>query len=380
LQSYGITAMLELAGQVMQPGIDSLYLPIEDGVPIQPLRSVTQPRSLTNQSHGGIFSLHAACQPGDPMPTPTSAPMVDFHSHYYNASWYGISTMPPVVARSWQILTDLPAQIAIMDEVGMAIKVLSAPAASIVPPGGSLPIDQIRRMNQHYAELVQAYPTRFQALATIDPFQGDIAAREVEHAITQLGLGGVCIDCSQGDRFLDVAEAQPTLTTAAQLGIPVFIHPVSPAGYTTRFMQAGGHLGTLLARGTEAAASVLALFRAGIFSKLPNLQIVISLISASAFLFAGMLDAERAHEEAWQGEAPSTARHHLYVDTFGFDPAAIRYLVQLLGVDHVLLGSDWPIRPITSYAQAEAAFAAAGLDSAESAAILGGNALRLLAR
>ncbi len=312
------------------------------------------------------------------MPHNTPAPMVDFHSHYYEADWYDTpAASPPVVARSWKALTDLPTQIAEMDAARVAMKVLSAPIASISQPGMSLPLVQIQRMNDRFADLVATHPYRLLGLATVDPFQGESAAREIERAITELGLGGICIDCSQGDYFLDQASVRPTLVAAAALGVPVFVHPVSPAGFTQRLRQIG-HLGILLARGSETAASILALLRAGIFDELPTLQLVVPMISAAALMFAGILEPERGREEGWLGTTPSLARSNLYIDTMGFDPASIRFAVQLLGADHVVLGSDWPIRPITSRDQAETALIAAGLADTERAAILGANTLRLL--
>ena len=334
---------------------------------------------LDKAEHERYLLLTQLNPTGDMMPLSSAPPMVDFHSHYYDAAWYSTSTAsPPVVARSWKLLTDLPAQLDAMDAAGMTIKVLSAPIGSIAKPGMSLPSDQIRHMNERFAELIAAYPTRLRGLATIDAFQGNAAAQDVERAIGELGLGGICVDCSQGDRFLDTASARPTLEAAAALGIPVFVHPISPAGYTPRLMQQAGHLGTLLARGTEAAVSILALLRAGIFDILPTLQLVVPMISASALMFAGIFDSERGREEGWAGGSPSIMRHRLYIDTMGFDPAAIRFAVQLLGVDHVLLGSDWPIRPMTMRDQAEASLVAAGLTHAECVAVLGGNTLRLL--
>jgi predicted TIM-barrel fold metal-dependent hydrolase len=107
-------------------------------------------------------------------------------------------------------------------------------------------------------ELVATYPERLLALATIDAFQGEVAAREVERAIKTLGLGGICVDCAQEGRFLDAPEAQPALESAAELGVTVFVHPISPPGLTERLSRLG-HIGILLARGTENAASLLSL-------------------------------------------------------------------------------------------------------------------------
>lgn len=307
--------------------------------------------------------------------------LIDFHSHFYNAAWYPTEARqgPSGITHAWPLLTNIEAQLAAMDDAGIDAKVLSAPASVLLAPGDALPVDLMKRINDHFAKLVAVYPQRLFGLATIDPFQGDVAAREVERAVKTLGLGGICIDCSQGDRYLDDPAARPTLEQAAALGVPVFAHPVSPAGLSRRLSRLG-HIGTLIARGTEDAASVIAMLRSGILDELPDLNVVIPMLGAGAFLFSGIVDKKRAFEDGWQGVSPSVARKRLYVDTMGFDSLVVRFVVELLGHEHVLIGSDWPIFPIASRHRVEEMLALLNLSEEQQAAIMGGNTARLLAR
>jgi predicted TIM-barrel fold metal-dependent hydrolase len=102
------------------------------------------------------------------------------------------------------------------------------------------------------------------------------------------------------------------------------------------------------------------------------------MIGAAVFLFAGIANQDYEREEGWRGEPPGIARQRLYVDTMGFDPSAIRFAIELLGSDHVLAGSDWPIMPIASRQQVEESLSTLELTEPQVAAILGGNAMRLL--
>ncbi len=303
--------------------------------------------------------------------------LIDFHSHYYEAGWF--SALPQgqnVFTRAWPLLSDIEAQLAAMDAVGIDAKVLSAPAAPLLAPGEPVPIALMQRINDRMAELVATYPERLLALATIDAFGGDRAAREVQRAVRELGMRGIVVDCAQGDRYLDAPEARPVLEAAAALGVVMFVHPVYPPGLIERLARLG-HTGILLARGTETAASLLALLRSGMLDELPGLNVVLPMIGAAFFLFAGMADLE--HEEGWRGTTrPSIARQRLYVDTMGFDPATIRFAVELLGAEHVLLGSDWPIMPIMPRQRVEETLAPLGLSDEQRDAILSGNTLRLL--
>jgi predicted TIM-barrel fold metal-dependent hydrolase len=316
------------------------------------------------------------------MEPPITSRLIDFHSHYYAADWYPLP--PPqkssTLARAWPLLTNIRAQLVAMDDAGIDAKVLSAPPALITTAGRPLPIKMMQIINDHFAALVAANPKHLLALATIDAFQGDAAAREVERTVQTLGMGGICVDCARADSFLNSPEARPTLETAAALGVPVFVHPVSPAGFTEHLGAHLDHTGILLARGTENAASVLALIRGGIFDELPELKVVLPMIGVAAFFFAGLADHEHGQQGGWRGSLPSAIRKRLYVDTMGFDPVAIRFAVDLLGPEHVLMGSDWPIMPIATRRYVEETLAKAGLTDEQQAAVMGGNILRLLAK
>lgn len=305
--------------------------------------------------------------------------LIDFHSHYYDPAWYGFPAQQGtgVLAQAWPLLTDIQAQLAAMDKAGIDAKVLSAPGALLVPSGESVPLPLMQRINNQFAALVAAHPERLLALATIDAFQGITAAVEVERAVHSLGLRGICIDCARGDHYLDAPEVRPVLEIASALDVPVFVHPVSPVGLTERLTRLG-HTGILLARGTETTASLLALLRSGILDEFPQLKVVFPMIGAATLLFAGIADEEREREDGWQGTLPSTARKRLYVDTMGFDAASISFVVELLGAEHVLLGSDWPIMPIATRSRVEETLTNANLTSTQQAAVMGGNTLRLL--
>jgi len=313
--------------------------------------------------------------------TEKPAPLVDFHSHYYDLAWFPAEAptgFSAAFGRARALLTDIGAQLAAMDAAGIDMKALSAPLSTLVGPGEEPPVALTTRINDRFAALVAKHPDRLLALAAIDPFGGDAAAREVDRAITALGLGGICLDCARGERFLDAAECRPVLEAAASLGVPVFVHPVSPAHYTAH-LAPHGQVGILMARGTEAAASVLSLVRSGTLDALPSLRIVIPMMSASILLFAGLLDHEEGLEQA-PDPPPSTAIKRLYVDTMGFDPDTIRFAVATLGADHVVVGSDWPITPIPARATVDAALDAASLTDDACDMVRGDNALRLLRR
>src|SRR5258708_31514230 len=110
----------------------------------------------------------------------------------------------------------------------------------------------------------------------------------------------------------------------------------------------------------------------------PGLRGVIPMIGVAALLFAGIANQEHERERDWRGGPPATTRKRLYVDTMGYDPASIRFAVDLLGAEHVLNGSDWPIMPIAGRKQVEKALTAVKISDEEKKAIKSGNKLNPL--
>lgn len=112
-------------------------------------------------------------------------------------------------------------------------------------------------------------------------------------------------EASINAKVLSAPDARPVLETAAKLDIPIFVHPISPAGLTERLSRLG-HTGILLARGTETAASLLSLLRSGVLDDLPDLKLVLPMIGAAVFLFAGIANQDYEREEGWQGDIASS--------------------------------------------------------------------------
>lgn len=307
--------------------------------------------------------------------------IIDFHCHHIPARW------PPTTVRyaapdqkaRWEHLNRLMAdEAALLADIGSGdidARVINTSTALVGDEDGNVPADIFEPVNDALADLVHRHPSRLFGLASVDAFAGDAAAREATRAIRDLGLHGLFLECAKGDRLLDAPEARPTLATAAALGVPVFVHPIYPKDLT-RQLAPYGRLGTLYARGTINAASLIALLEGGVFDELPDLQVVVTTLAIGAIMLGGGLTGAK-----FRSDAPEKLRRHVYIDTMGFDPALIRASVDILGADHVLIGSDWPIvneKPIRE--RVEQALQASGLDAREQQLIASGNTRRLLDR
>jgi len=306
--------------------------------------------------------------------------IVDFHNHYMGPSWTltNMATMPPAARPAWEKinanLQSPQALVGSVESAGIAARVINTPTAFIEDADGKVPADAHRRINDQMAEFVGKNPGKLYGLATIDAFSGDDGARELTRAVRDLKLRGIFVESAKGDLLLGAKESRPVLAAAASLGVPVFVHPQTDAQLHKRFSRIG-RIGTRLARGTINSAALISLLETGTFDEIPQLHVVVTTLAFGGVLLAGGFgDGQRI-----RSDAPALTRRHVYIDTMGLNPAVIRAAVDLLGADHVLMGTDWPIVEEKSVPERlQKALAHAGLSPADQQLVASGNTLRLL--
>lgn len=297
--------------------------------------------------------------------------VVDFHNHFVGPG-FALTTLagaPPAQRAFWEVVNARlgapQALLASLEESGVAARVINTPLEFLHDEQGRVPAGTVQRINDSVAELVHRHPGRLHGLATLDAYAGEAAAAELERAVAQLGLRGLFMESAKGGLLPDAPEARPALAVAARLGIPVFLHPVADAELDRRFRRFG-RLGVRLTRGTINCAALFALMEGGVFEELPGLRVVVTALAfGGVLLAAGMPERSRLQR--------------VYIDTTGMDRVAVRGSIEILGADHVLVGTDWPVVQQKAVpATLQAMFDDFGLDAGERRAIAGENALRLL--
>jgi predicted TIM-barrel fold metal-dependent hydrolase len=309
----------------------------------------------------------------------SEAKIVDFHNHHVPARFEltAAQAAPANQRARWEAiarrLSDEDLLLQDIREGEIRARVVNIPAALVADAEGRVPHETIMAINDDLAALVARHAGRIHGLASVDAYDGDRSAREAERAIGDLGLRGLFVDCARGDLMIDAPQARPTLEVAARLGVPVFAHPVAPQPLT-RQMAPYGLIGTLFARGTVNAASLIALVEGGVFAQLPGLRVVVTAHAIGGLAMAAGLSS--------QSRLPSgtidVMRKHVFIDTTLVHPALIRASVDLLGADHVVAGSDFPIAGGPLRGPLAEAMQQAGLSDGEQNAVAAGNCLRLL--
>ena len=233
-----------------------------------------------------------------------------------------------------------------------------------------------RAMNDGMAELARAHPDRFLPLATLPLQDATRAAGELDRAITRLGLRGACICTHVNGVDLDDPRVAPVFEMAERLGVPLFLHPQT-AGDVTRLKDY--HLWNLIGFPMETATAAARLILAGVFERFPGLIVVLA--HAGGFLpyQLGRLDhgyRVRAVLRERLLKPPSAYLGNIYCDSLVHNDAALRYLLDRIGADHVVLGSDYPFDMGTE--TAADSVRGLGLSQAQESAVLGGTLAKLL--
>jgi aminocarboxymuconate-semialdehyde decarboxylase len=276
-------------------------------------------------------------------------------------------------------LQDVGARLASMERTGVDIQLVSSwidlTAYALSPPAGSR---YARMFNESLAALVAAHPDRLQGLATVPLQAPQAAAEELRHAVTELDMVGVEIATTVDGVELDAADLDPFWGSAEELRCLVLLHPLaSLAGRElSRYF-----LANIVGNPAETTIALAHLVFGGVLERFPELRICA--VHGGGF---APYQAGRWHRgfEAVSGQtagkltrSPPDWLRGLYFDTVLHSPSALAFLVDLMGADHVVLGSDYPFEmgdpdPVASVESIP------GLGPEQRDLILEGNVRRLL--
>lgn len=249
-----------------------------------------------------------------------------------------------------QLLEDLgEGRIALMDESGVGVQVLSVstPALHNLEPEESVRL--ARRTNDLIAATIGRHPDRFQGFAVLPMPAPDESALELKRAVTQCGLRGAMVCGRTRDKNLDHPDFLPLFQTAADLNVPVFIHPQIPqaAVRATLYGGFGEPVDTAFAAfglgwHYEAGLQFVRLILAGVFDRFPNLQIILGHWGEVVLFYierlkslARVTDLKRPVEEYFQC--------NLYVTSSGmWSQTYLQRALEIVGPERILFSTDFP--------------------------------------
>jgi aminocarboxymuconate-semialdehyde decarboxylase len=331
----------------------------------------------------------------------TEPRVIDVHTHFFPRSalalagtgreWFGslierdANGIPVTITEGRRIVfgtaehfDPFERRIERMDALGVDVHVVS-----LLPPlfryglPPALAIDAARAINDELARIVARWPDRFIGLATL-PLQDPAASiRELDRVVGELGLAGVEIGTHVGESNLDDPALFEVLAACAARSALVFCHPAEPRGGSS---MRSYYLGNFIGNPWETTVAIGSLIFGGVLERLPTLTLCFAHGGGYAPYAIGRFDHGHGVRPEARGISvdPRAQLRRLYFDSLLHDDRALRYLIDTVGIDHVVLGSDHPadMGPVDP---AGAVRRSPLLHPAERDAILGANLSGLLA-
>ncbi|MBU6256921.1 MAG: amidohydrolase [Burkholderiales bacterium] len=229
------------------------------------------------------------------------------------------------------------------------------------------------RMNDLAVDFCARHPTRLKPLSQVPLQDLKRACAEVSRA-QAAGCVGVQIGNHLGDKDLDDEQLVDFLIHCAEQSIPVLVHPWDMMGgqRMKKWM-----LPWLVAMAAETQLGMLSLILSGAMERIPeSLKICFAHGGGSFAFLLGRADNAWKHRDIVRKDCPrppSEYARRFHVDGIVFEPGALRLLVDVMGHDRVMLGSDYPF-PLGEQSIGSLVRGADFLSPAQQQAILRGNA------
>jgi len=208
-------------------------------------------------------------------------------------------------------------------------------------PSQALELHQ--HLNDHMAEMCRAYPQHYAGIATVPLQSPTLAIQELERSIEQLGLQGVQIGSHINDWNLDAEELFPFFEAAADLGAAILVHPWDMMG---RESMPKYWLPWLVGMPAEQSRAACCLIFGGVLERLPNLRVCLAHGGGSFPYTIGRIEhGFRMRPDLVATDNARNPREYferLFFDSCVHDEHALRYLIEVAGAEHVMLGTDYP--------------------------------------
>jgi aminocarboxymuconate-semialdehyde decarboxylase len=235
------------------------------------------------------------------------------------------------------------AKLAAMDRKGIDISVISpAPPMFYYWADADLALEVAGLVNDGVADMVGVKPARLRGMATVPMQHPDAAVAELERVVRAYGFKAVEIGTSIEGAQLAEERFRPLLRRASELKVFVFAHPYYVGA--KRGLE-NYYLTNLIGNPLDTTVMLANLMFSGRLDELPDLKLVL----AHGGGFVPYQIGRLVHGHAVRNEAngiskssPKDLLKRIYFDSLVFEPQALRYLIDLVGADHVCIGTDSP--------------------------------------
>jgi len=235
-----------------------------------------------------------------------------------------------------------------------------------------------QKVNDGLAETQQQHPGRIYGMGMVPLPYGRGAATELTRMSHELGLRSAQILSSIEGRDLDDPEFLPFFERAEELQMLVLVHPNVRGGLSTRLNKY--YLFNLIGNPVETSLAIASLLFSGILQRFPKLKLIFAHGGGVGPALVGRWRHGHAHRPEPRVDFTGSTDEMLsriYIDTVVYDPRVLRFLVDLLGADHILMGTDYS-GDMSCWEEVPQIRKLDFLSEAQKDQILGGNAARLM--
>jgi 2,3-dihydroxybenzoate decarboxylase len=248
----------------------------------------------------------------------------------------------------------------LMDKYGIEMMILSlnAPAIQWIPE--SKRANEIaRKANDALAEEVRKRPDRFQGLAALPMQDPDLATRELQRCVNDLGFIGALVNgftqTTDPDAavYYDLPQYRPFWKAVHDLDVPFYLHPRNPLPRDSRIYE--GHrwlLGPSWAFGQETAVHALRLMGSGLFDEYPRLQVILGHMGEGLPYSIWRVDYCNAwvanrHSHSAKKTIGSYFLENFHITTSGnFRTQTLHCAMMEMGADRIMFSTDWPFENV----------------------------------
>ena len=235
-----------------------------------------------------------------------------------------------------------------MDRLGTEVQVVSLHTQvfgyHLDPAAG---LAQAKEVNDDIAEFVKEAPNRFAGMATLPVQDVNASIAELDRAVNTLGLKGAELDTVVNGKTWDEPEFLPLFQAAQSMGATLFFHPQPQHNI---MLERANRLALPNCVGVplEDTLLVAALIFGGVMENCPDLKVCVAHGGGPACFGMGRMDRGwqvRSEARVNISKPPSYYQSRLYYDIVVMSERALRFLIDQVGIERVVLGSDYPFVP-----------------------------------
>jgi 2,3-dihydroxybenzoate decarboxylase len=251
----------------------------------------------------------------------------------------------PVLPKFWDLGGG---RLAEMDRIGIERSILSCFNYGSVQldPDAHRAVEMARRMNDVLAQRITVHADRFSGFAALPLQDPDAAVEEFRRCVTELGFHGAMVNGHTGGHYLDEAKYWPLWEAAAELGMPIYLHPwSSPSDQLKAYDGYPDILGPTWNWTVETATHALRIICSGVFDAYPAAMLILGHMGELLPFSMERFDQGWQFYAAHKAKQPITyyLRTNVWITTSGnVSPVSLSGALAALGADRILFATDYP--------------------------------------